>query len=269
MTLHKDIVLGEIHLVYNWTYADATARAAAAGLVPDDVGKLARQLDDNSLWLLTDDSPVTWVQVSSPTLAGHNHTSSGGDGGVLTNDEHDGYMLVSEIASPSNPAANKIAVYAEDDGGLTKLRAKDSAGTVYEMGVGLDFTDLTYTTAYYIGSTAAASPIATGVVDGGIYHDHDAILVGWSMVCEPAPSGGSFIVELWNDDFPANYPPDSSDDVLGGETPTVTTGNTTGQDLSLNSAAGFPIAADTYTRFNVDTNNGVDFAELFLHWVRD
>lgn len=60
---HLTIGLGEIHKAHNWEYADTTAREAATGLTPDDVGKLARQLDDNSLWMLTDDDPVTWVQV--------------------------------------------------------------------------------------------------------------------------------------------------------------------------------------------------------------
>ena len=53
--------LTHIHRVYNWTYADQAAREAAAGLVPGDVGKVARQLDDDSLWMLTDDDPVTWI----------------------------------------------------------------------------------------------------------------------------------------------------------------------------------------------------------------
>lgn len=54
---------GNIHVPYQWTYADAAARGAATGFVVTDVGKLARQLDDNSLWMLTDDTPETWVAV--------------------------------------------------------------------------------------------------------------------------------------------------------------------------------------------------------------
>lgn len=48
---------------YRWTYADATARAAASGFAAGDVGALALQLDNASLWLLSDDSPATWVAV--------------------------------------------------------------------------------------------------------------------------------------------------------------------------------------------------------------
>lgn len=48
---------------YKYTYADATARAAATGFTAAEVGTLALQLDNASLWLLSDDSPVTWVAV--------------------------------------------------------------------------------------------------------------------------------------------------------------------------------------------------------------
>ena len=49
---------------YRVTYADATAREAEAGAVPGDVGCLALQEDDSSLWMLTDDDPLTWVCVA-------------------------------------------------------------------------------------------------------------------------------------------------------------------------------------------------------------
>jgi hypothetical protein len=65
MTVHKKSPLGQVHVPYNWTYADATARNGAAGLVADDVGKLARQLDDDSLWMLTDHTGPAWIQVTT------------------------------------------------------------------------------------------------------------------------------------------------------------------------------------------------------------
>ncbi|MCI0554086.1 MAG: hypothetical protein L0287_24315, partial [Anaerolineae bacterium] len=61
MTKHSEASL--VHVPYSFTYADETEREAATGFVPADVGKLARQLDDNSLWMLTDDDPATWVAV--------------------------------------------------------------------------------------------------------------------------------------------------------------------------------------------------------------
>ncbi len=50
-------------VAYSFVYADATAREADTGFTAADTGKLARQLSNNSLWMLIDDSPVTWIAV--------------------------------------------------------------------------------------------------------------------------------------------------------------------------------------------------------------
>lgn len=63
MGFHSNEQLGSIHVPYNFEYADETARSAATGLVSSDVGKFARQLDDNTLWMLIGYSPVEWVEV--------------------------------------------------------------------------------------------------------------------------------------------------------------------------------------------------------------
>ncbi len=67
MTKHSEATT--VHRPYTWEYDDATAREAATGFAAADVGKLARQLDDNSLWMLVDDSPETWQQVGGATSA--------------------------------------------------------------------------------------------------------------------------------------------------------------------------------------------------------
>lgn len=72
--------------------------------------------------------------VPAPATASHNHTATAGDGGVLTDDEHDGFIELVEIASPTAPAANKMRLYAKDVAGITKLYAKDSAGTDTDLG---------------------------------------------------------------------------------------------------------------------------------------
>jgi hypothetical protein len=43
-----------------WTYSDAAARIAATGFVASDIGKIARQSDDNTYWELTDIA-LTWA----------------------------------------------------------------------------------------------------------------------------------------------------------------------------------------------------------------
>jgi hypothetical protein len=65
MSLHSGLTISDgIHIPYAWTYASSTSREAATGMVSGDIGKFARQLDDNSIWMLVATTP-TWVQVSS------------------------------------------------------------------------------------------------------------------------------------------------------------------------------------------------------------
>lgn len=45
-----------------------------------------------------------------------------------------GYIELSEIAAPSSPAADKLLLYAKDDGGVTKGYIKNSAGTETPLG---------------------------------------------------------------------------------------------------------------------------------------
>jgi hypothetical protein len=70
MSLHKNLPYTEVHGVYAFTYVNAAARTAATGFTADDVGKLALQTNDNTLWLLTDDSPVTWKDISQGSATG-------------------------------------------------------------------------------------------------------------------------------------------------------------------------------------------------------
>jgi len=54
-----------IHIPYHWLVADAIGRNTVVATV-DDVGKLARQIDDDTLWLLVSYDPLVWVSVSVP-----------------------------------------------------------------------------------------------------------------------------------------------------------------------------------------------------------
>lgn len=73
-SLHKDLLPAEVHSPISYTYANTTDRENALGLLPTDIGKFCRQLDDNSVWMLTNDDPVTWTMV--------------GGGGELTESAH-------------------------------------------------------------------------------------------------------------------------------------------------------------------------------------
>ena len=52
---------------YAWEFANASQREAATGFDLVMVGWLARQLDDNSLWMLTGINPTRWRNTAIAT----------------------------------------------------------------------------------------------------------------------------------------------------------------------------------------------------------
>ena len=64
------LVVDGIHIIHSWDVADAAARLALS-VASTDVGKVARQLSDNTFWILTDHTGPTWVEI----------TGAGGGGG--------------------------------------------------------------------------------------------------------------------------------------------------------------------------------------------
>lgn len=64
-----------IHRPFQWEAADAAARAAITGAVADDVGKFCLQVDNWSVWILTDESPITWLQIGN-FVAGDYYTKT-------------------------------------------------------------------------------------------------------------------------------------------------------------------------------------------------
>lgn len=62
MSFHSAEAVGSIHIPYQWEYANEALRISASGFVSTDIGKLARQLDNNSLWMLIGTVP-TWQNI--------------------------------------------------------------------------------------------------------------------------------------------------------------------------------------------------------------
>lgn len=70
MAHHGSLTASEdIHVINAWSYANAAARTAATGFLSTDVGKIARDLDTNNYFVLTDESPITWLNLG----AAHTH----------------------------------------------------------------------------------------------------------------------------------------------------------------------------------------------------
>lgn len=66
---HRDAISGDIHVIHQFTYANAAARLAAV-LSSTDIGKVARQTDNETYWILKDDSPLTWQQLGAGSGSG-------------------------------------------------------------------------------------------------------------------------------------------------------------------------------------------------------
>ena len=75
MSYHSAETTGSIHYPYNWTYADQSTREGASGFIAGDIGKFARQLDDNTLWMLVATTP-TWVSVRAASFLDLDDTPS-------------------------------------------------------------------------------------------------------------------------------------------------------------------------------------------------
>lgn len=212
MAAHKSLTGADIHAPYAYTYADAAARAAATGFVAADVGKLARQSDTNSLWLLAATTP-TWVIVgtalpfasltSTPTtLAGYGISDAASDSELAAHEADT--TSVHGIANTATLYAAGGTDVALADGGTGASLADpnadrilfwdDSAGTLtwLEAGTGLTITGTTIAasgsgladqgTATFLDFSEAAAPStpASGKVriytkaDGNFYQKDDA-----------------------------------------------------------------------------------------------
>jgi len=59
---HHMLGIGDIHRLANWEYANASARTSATGFMAHDIGKIAKQTDNNTFWELAAVTPA-WLQV--------------------------------------------------------------------------------------------------------------------------------------------------------------------------------------------------------------
>jgi hypothetical protein len=64
---HKNSTGSDVHVINSFTYTNASARTSATGLLTTDIGKVARQTDNGTFWVLSNNSPLTWLQISFST----------------------------------------------------------------------------------------------------------------------------------------------------------------------------------------------------------
>ena len=123
---HENCPIGQNHKIYNWEFLDESSRLSLTGLSILDVGKIAIQKDDNSLWILINETGV-WKDISGfnqhtlesnphPQYLQHNeHLEFPLSGGTITIINHNlgrsvlaetytigGQRFISEISKLSN-----------------------------------------------------------------------------------------------------------------------------------------------------------------------
>lgn len=97
---------GGVHVAHAYEYANSTARTTATGLTAADEGKLARQLDDDSFWVLVDYTGPTWTELTgagSPlaSIAPVNVTKAAAAVGTGTTAARDDHKHDATTAAPS------------------------------------------------------------------------------------------------------------------------------------------------------------------------
>ena len=66
MAQHKELGGQNNHVIHTWEASDSTARLALAVNLTD-IGKICWQKDDDTLWILKNNNPVTWKSVRNET----------------------------------------------------------------------------------------------------------------------------------------------------------------------------------------------------------
>lgn len=111
MGLHKNITVDNNHVSHSWVVADATTRLALS-VGPEDVGKIAKQETPLSFWVLTDDDPLTWVEIT-------------GGGGSVSHDS-----LTDVTANQHHNQAHDLGGADHNTATLAELNTKVSDATL-------------------------------------------------------------------------------------------------------------------------------------------
>lgn len=252
--IHGNQPVGEIHIPHNWSYADATARAAATGFVAGDVGKLALQESDNTFWILTATTP-TWVAVSQGLInpmTTQDDLIIGGSGGAsarLAKGTDGQYLAV----DPTTHHLIWRTVVATDVSGLSLdslsdaiiASVADGDMIVYDSGSSA-FKNISSITPIVVIFDGGGSALTTGI-KGDVSIPFKAVITGVRLL---ADQSGSVVIDIWKDTY-ANFPPVVGDSITASAKPTISTA-TKSEDTTLTGWT-LTVAAGDILRFNVDS----------------
>ena len=216
--LHKSLELAELHKAHAFEYADATARTGASGFVAEDVNKLALQLDNRTLWILTSTTP-TW--------------QSAGGGTSDTDAIHKSVANeISTITEKALPIGSDLLVI--EDSAAAGVKKKVQVGNLPSGSGNADWKD-----AVRAGTTASITRAGTQTIDGVALIAGDRVLVKNQTA---ANQNGIYVVSsgTWARATDA----DTSAEVTSGMTVRVNEGTTLAGSLWYLSTPD-PIVLDT------------------------
>lgn len=138
-----------IHIPYAYEFANASARQNATGIIAADGGKFARQMDDNSVWMLLSHSPLLWLRISFDALHTHpQKTFIAGDGIELEENFAENSLTIhsrmqafstlqvlgqDDLIAPETGALSLVGEYidieTDGEGGVLMFRLRNHAET--------------------------------------------------------------------------------------------------------------------------------------------
>lgn len=220
--LHKNITTGDVHYIHNWSVADNTARDALT-VAATDVGKVCQVTGTSSYYLLTNDSPMTWfdltstagigdvvgpasatdnaivrfdlttgklIQDSGITIAdGATGTLSGTNSGDVTIDSTaaDILGLTGQAITADDPGADRIVFWDDSAGKLTHLALQ---------GLSFSTTNLVSTQCIAIACSDETTALTTGTAKTTFRMPYAFTLTEVRASVTTAPTGATLNIDI-------------------------------------------------------------------------
>lgn len=119
---HGTITGDAVHVPYAGSFANAAARTGATGLDSTQHGKLFRQLDDNSLWMLVNTSPLTWKPLTPDKVASAEYADNAG--------------YANNAGTLNGKAEGSLSVnYANSAGSVSSIGGVRASGVIKNVGI--------------------------------------------------------------------------------------------------------------------------------------